>query len=151
MARKNGAVIVDTYAIMADLTGQASLAATNILDKIRSGEVKGILHYLIIYELSYHWRKGRLPFYNEKELLDFIETYFDLTPLDPQTALKASRIKIVGDQLLKESNDPMLRHRKLSVSDATTIVLAEKYNVPILTGDADLSYVAKKLGIEIIW
>ena len=66
MARKNRAVIVDTYAIMADLTGQAPLAATNILDKIRSGEVKGILHYLIIYELSYHWRKGRLPFIMRK-------------------------------------------------------------------------------------
>ncbi len=111
---------------MADLTGQAPLAATNILDKIGSGDVKGILHYLIIYELSYHWRKGKTNFfYNDKELLDFIETYFDLTPLDSQTALKASKIKIVGDQLLKESNDPMLRHRKLSVSDVTTITLAE--------------------------
>ncbi len=77
------------------------------------------MNFLIIGE------KGRPTFYNEKELLDFIETYFDLTPLDSQTALKASKIKIVGDQLLKESNDPMLRHRKLSVSDATTITLAE--------------------------
>ena len=48
---------------MADLTGQAPLAATNILDKIRSGDVKGILHYLIIYELSYHWRKGKTNFF----------------------------------------------------------------------------------------
>ena len=95
--------------------------------------------------------KGKATFYNEKELLDFIETYFDLTPLDPQIALKASKIKIVGDQLLKESNDPVLRHRKLSVSDATTIAVVERYNVPIVTSDADLFYVAKKFGTENIW
>ena len=35
MAKKANAVIVDTYAVMADLTGQASLEAIRVLDSIR--------------------------------------------------------------------------------------------------------------------
>ena len=151
MAEEVRAVIVDTYAIIADLTGQAPPRAIQILEKVRIGEVKGILHYLIIYELAYHWRRGRLPFRDEKELQEFINTYFKIEPSSLSTAVEASRIKIIGDQILRDSNDPKLKRRRLSVSDATTIVLAERYKAPIVTGDIDLSYVAQKLGLKVIW
>lgn len=79
MARETRAVIVDTYAIIADLTGQAPNGAIKVLNEVRKGAIKGILHYLIVYELAYHWRKGRLPFRDEEELLEFINRYFTIT------------------------------------------------------------------------
>jgi len=145
------AVIVDTYAIVADLTEQATQKAVRILEGVRTGNVRGVLHYHIVYELSYHWRKGRLPFASEEELLEFINTYFTYKNIGVETALEASKIKIVGDNLLATSDDPHLRKRKLSIADATTIALAKQEGTPIVTGDIDLSYVAKKLGVEIIW
>ncbi len=118
---------------------------------MRLGNITGILHYLIIYELSYHWRRGRLPFRDEEELLDFIDTYFTVRALDSVIAVKASEIKLLGDQLLAKAGNPGLRRRKLSVADATTIAVARVENSPIVTGDADLSYVARNLGIDVIW
>ncbi len=151
MDGKIKAVIVDTYAIISDLTGQASARATDLLEKVRFGSIEGIQHYLIVYELSYHWRRNRLPFRNEKELLEFVDTYFTVRTLDEALAVEASKVKILGDRLLASSKDPNLQRRRLSVADATTIALAKKEKVPIVTGDADLSYVARKLGIEVLW
>ena len=88
---------------------------------------------------------------NEKELLEFVNTYFTVKYLDASTAVKASEVKILGDKLLADSENPRLRRRRLSIADATTIVLAMSEKAPIITGDADLSYVAKKLGINVIW
>ncbi len=151
MGREARAVVVDTYALIADLTGQATPKATEILEGVRLGNITGILHYLIIYELSYHWRRGRLPFRDEEELLDFIDTYFTVKALDSVIAVKASEIKLLGDRLLAKAGDSRLRRRKLSVADATTIAVARVENAPIVTGDADLSYVARSLGIDVIW
>ena len=91
MGREARAVVVDTYALIADLTGQATPKATEILEGVRLGNITGILHYLIIYELSYHWRRGRLPFRDEEELLDFIDTYFTVKALDSVIAVKPQR------------------------------------------------------------
>ncbi len=72
-------------------------------------------------------------------------------PLDYKLAIEASRIKVVGDEMLRESRVPEFRTRRLSISDATTIALALKLGKPIVTGDKDLEYIAKSLGVEIIW
>lgn len=50
MSKKS--LIVDTYAIIADLTGSAPSAARRALDLVRLGEATGIVHYLIVYELA---------------------------------------------------------------------------------------------------
>jgi predicted nucleic acid-binding protein len=118
---------------------------------VRTGEVKGVIHYLIIYEIAYHWRRGRLPFKGEDEMLEFIEAYFDVEPLDVAIAVEASRLKVLADAKLRSSGDPHLRGRRLSVSDATTLALALKLGAPIITGDADLSYAARLFGVEVIW
>ena len=83
MVEESEAAIVDTYAIMADLTGQATNGAVRALDEIRVGKINGIVHYLIVCELAYHWRRGRLPFQSEKELREFISTYFTVKMLNP--------------------------------------------------------------------
>lgn len=148
---EEGRVIVDTYAIIADLTGQAPEPVVKTLDDVRLGRVEGVLHYLIVYELAYHWRRGRLPFQSEGELREFVDTYFVVQPLNPVIAVEASRIKIVGDELLRNSKNPRLKRRRLSVSDVTSIVLAQMLKAPIITGDIDLSYVAQKIGVKVIW
>ena len=144
-------VVVDTYAIIADLTGQAPESAVKTLDGIRLGRVEGILHYLIVYELAYHWRLGRLPFQSEEELREFIDTYFVVQSLNLAMAVEASRLKKLGDELLRNSKNPRLSRRRLSVSDVTSIVLAQMLKAPIITGDIDLSYVAQKIGVRVIW
>ncbi len=151
MARKNRVVVVDSYAIIADLLGEITSRARRFLDSIRLGEVVGLVHYLVVFELAYHWRKGRLPFTDEGELLEFIDHYFKFIGLDAELSLKASVIKVKGDKMLKESNDPKLKRRKLSIADATTIALALEYKVPVITGDVDLTFVAKNMGVEVIW
>lgn len=154
MAEKNiitQKAIVDTYAIIADLTGQAPRRAARLLDKIRLGRIKGIIHPLIVYELAYHWKRGRLPFLDEKELLEFVNTYFTSETITHSIAVKASATKIRGDKLLASSQEPRLKRRRLSICDATSLVFAQKLNAPIITGDKDLSYTAKMLGINIIW
>ena len=151
MGGKVKSVIVDTYAIIADLTGQATSKAIEILEGVRKGDIEGILHYLIVYELAYHWGRGRLPFIDEGEFLEFINTYFTVRALSTDIAMEASKVKILGDKLLATSEDASLKQRRLSTADATTIVLAKKEEVPIVTGDTDLSYVAENLGASIIW
>ena len=48
MDKEVKAVVVDTYAIIADLTSQAPAKVIDLLEKIRLGNIKGIIHYLII-------------------------------------------------------------------------------------------------------
>jgi len=144
------AIIVDTYAIMADLTGQATPTAIKTLDSIRTGRVEGLIHYLIVYELAYHWRKRRLPFRSEEELLEFVNTYFNIMDLSPKIAVEASKVKVIGDRLL-QSTDERFKRRNLSIADATTIALAARLKVPIITGDVDLTYVARKTGVKVVW
>ncbi len=151
MVEKISAVIVDSYAIMADFSGQIPFRALKVLDSIRTGTLDGIVHYLIIYELAYHWRRGRLPFKNEEELIEFVKIYFKVAELDVNIAASASQVKIRGDRILREATDDTLKHRRLSIADATTIVLALKFRIPIVTGDKDLSYVAKRSGVKVIW
>ncbi|RLE71850.1 MAG: hypothetical protein DRJ37_04095 [Thermoprotei archaeon] len=64
---------------------------------------------------------------------------------------QASKIKLKGDTLLSEADDLLLKKRKLSACDALTIAVGKILNLPILTGDKDLSYMAEKIGVEIIW
>ncbi len=121
-------ILVDTYAIIADLTGQVTPKARRLLEGIRLGVAEGVLHYLIIYELFYHWRRGRLPFRDEEELLDFVNSYFIVKALDTTIATKASEVKLLGDRLLATASNPRLRRRRLSVADATTIAIAKVEN-----------------------
>ncbi len=44
-----------------------------------------------------------------------------------------------------------LKRRSLSIGDALTIYLAKSLSAPILTGDADLTYVARKFKVEVVW
>ena len=103
---EEGRVVVDTYAIIADLTGQAPESAVKILDGIRLGRVEGILHYLIVYELAYHWRLGRLPFRSEEELKEFVDTYFVVQPLNLAVAVEASRLKKVRGRATEKLQGP---------------------------------------------
>jgi len=48
------ALLIDTYAILADFTGQATPRALRALEDVRAGRVTGVVHAMIIYELAYH-------------------------------------------------------------------------------------------------
>ena len=151
MAGSGKKIIVDAYAVIADLLGQVPSAAFERLEDLRKGRVTGVIHYLTIFELAYHWRRGRLPFRDELELLDFVSTYFRIAPLTPELAIASAKIKVVGDKFLREAEDRSLTGRRLSVADATTIAIAQMWKAPIISGDRDLTYVARRMGIEVVW
>ncbi len=141
--------LIDTYAIVAYLAGYIPETAKEVIDRIRGGKARGVIHYLLVYELAYHWRKRKIPSSSEKELLEFVKLYFEVEDLTPDVAIEASNLKLKGDEVLRKN--PELRRRRLSAADATTIAIALRKNLPIVTGDKDLSFVARKMGVEVIW
>ena len=145
-------MLVDTYAILAAATDSLTPTAVKSLLEIKAGRVKGVIHYLVTYEVLYHWRKGRLPgFKSEGEVKDYLSEAFLNIELTREIADEASKIKVDGDELLSKAEDASLRLRKLSSCDATTIALGKLYGKPIISGDKDLTYVAKKFNVEIMW
>ncbi len=144
-------VIVDTYAIISDFNGTIPRRVYSIMEGIRTGIVKGIVHSGIIYELVLLWLKGRLPFKDLNEVSLFVEGYFQYVSLDIKDIFLAGQIKMKGDSMLADARDPSLRGRRLSFSDASSIALAIDKDRPIISGDADLTYVARNLGVNVIW
>ena len=61
--------------------------------------------------------------------------------------IESAKIKKEGDEILSKK----MKGRMLSIVDSTIIYLAKKLGVGIITGDKDLTLVARKLGVEIIW
>ena len=118
--------------------------------EIKTGKAKGIIHYLIFYEVLYHWYRGRLPgFANEKDIIAYLNQSFLNIKLTNEIALEASKIKFDGDKILMK--EASLRDRRLSACDATTIALGKIFQIPIISGDKDLKYIAEKLNVKVIW
>jgi len=68
-----------------------------------------------------------------------------------ETYLKAVEIKAKGDEVLKMATDAKLGERRLGIVDSTVIALAKKRRAPIVTGDMDLTYVARSMNLEVLW
>ena len=90
-------------------------------------------------------------FRNYDELEEFIKIYFRSVEIDTDIAIEAGKIKIWGDKRLSSASVEKLKRRRLSVCDAFSIAIAKKYGIPIITGDLNLAYVARLMGIKIIW
>ncbi|MCC6016946.1 MAG: PIN domain-containing protein [Desulfurococcaceae archaeon] len=148
--REMRTVIVDTYAVLAMAYGELGEEAEKVLLSIRRGDVVGYLPVTVVYELCIHVLRGRIPVFESiEEFKTFITKYFRIAELRLEDYIEAARIKIEGDAMLKESIE--FRNRSLSFTDSTVIWLAIKMKIPIVTGDKDLAYVAKRKGVEVIW
>ena len=144
------AAVVDTYAILAMAYGELGGNAEKVLLQIRRGEVVGYLPATVAYELSIHWLRGKIPTLKSlEELKTFITRYFRIVELKLNDYIESAKIKVEGDEMLRGS--PELEGRSLSIVDSTIIWLALELNAPIVTGDKDLSHVARRKGVEIIW
>ena len=145
-------VVIDTYTLLAIVYDEVSDNARSVLEGIHRGVIRGLIPVTVAYEYIIHWLRGRIPGLKSiDEVVTYLRTYFKIVNLDLYDYLKAARIKVRGDRLLMEAEDPVLRMRRLSIVDSTVIALAMKYGVPIVTGDKDLSYVAEKESLRIIW
>jgi len=145
-------VLVDTYALLAAATGDLTQAAREVFLSLRRGRVRGVVHALIVFEVLYQWRRGRLPgFRDEDELYSYLSRVFDTARITEKVVRKAAEVKAVGDDLLRRAPDPSLRARRLSTCDAFTLAVALDRALPVLSGDRDLAYVAEKLGVEVLW
>lgn len=143
-------VIVDTYAILSAATDTLTPTAMNCMLEIKTGKARGYIHYLIFYEVMYHWRRGRLPaFTREEEIITYLNQSFQNIRLDDRIASEASNVKVFGDKML--ADNVLLHSRRLSACDATTIVLGKILQVPIVSGDEDLKYVGEQFGVKVIW
>ncbi len=146
MGEQAQTTIVDTYALMAEATGEITKKARKSLDEIRTKKVDGVIHPLITYEFLIQYHRKRLPaFDSSEEALEFLNTYFGTESLTNDAASTASEIKMRSLTMLEE----MKRH--LSSCDALTIALAKIKGYQILSGDQDLTLVARKEGVVVTW
>jgi predicted nucleic acid-binding protein len=58
--------------------------------------------------------------------------------------IESAKIEVEGDEMLRGS--PELESRYLSIVNSTIMRLALELNAPIITGDKDLSHIAKREG-----
>jgi len=145
-------VVVDTYALLAIVYDEVSDNAKRVFDEIRRGSIKGLVPVSVAYEYIVHWLRGRVPaLKNLAEVVTYLKSYFKVLELGFEDYIEAAIIKARGDEFLKEAEEVDLRTRRLSIVDSTVIALARRRNTPILTGDKDLAYVARKENIEVIW
>jgi len=145
-------VVVDTYALMAMVFGELSSAAERILLGIRDGRVKGLVPSTVGYEFALQWLRGRIPGLRSiGEVETFLRAYFVVVDLALEDFIEAARIKARGDELLASSGSRELSSRRLSLVDSSVILVAAKLGAPIVTGDKDLSYVAGKLSLRVLW
>ena len=145
-------VVVDTYALLSMAYGEVGSKAKEILEGIKRREVIGVLPVTVIYEYAVHWYRGRIPALKSmEEVITFLSTYFKVENLTLSDWIKASEAKCYGDKLLREAEDQSLRARSLSIVDSTIIAVALRLKMPIISGDRDLTYVAKNMGVEVIW
>jgi len=150
LEEKSEAVAVDTYAILAMAYGELGKRAEEVLTRIRRGEAVGYLPATVVYELCVHWLRGKIPTLKSmEEVVTLVSRYFRVVELKIDDYVESARLKVEGDRMLRES--PELVGRALSFVDSTIIWLALKLRVPIVTGDKDLSYVARRMGTEILW
>ena len=145
-------VVVDTYALLAMVFDELSVRAREVLLAIRRGGVEGVVTNLVVYEFALHWQRGRVPALKTvDELLTFFNTYFKIVDLSYRDLVEVAIVKSRGDEILGKCEDPSLRSRRLSITDASLIYIAKKLELPILTGDRDLTYVARAMGVKVIW
>lgn len=145
-------VIIDTYTLLAIAYDEVSRKAYEILENVRDRKIRGLIPVTVVYEYIVHWLRGRIPVLkNIDEVLTYLKTYFKITDLSLDDYVEAAQIKVRGDNILKKSKISGLRNRRLSIVDSTIIALAKRKNAPIITGDKDLEYVAKKENVDVIW
>lgn len=94
---------------MAAATGTLTPAAREVLERVRRGGIRGIIHGFILYELTYYWHRGRLPgFKSEEELAAYLTTLFSSTPLSKDMNRLALRARSEGDEILRKVRDVQL-------------------------------------------
>ena len=145
-------VVVDTYALLAMALDVVGGRALGVLRGIRDRRIVGLLPVTVAYEYVVHWLRGRVPALKSLgEVETYLKAYFKVVDLGLEDWFEAALIKHRGDSILRASGDPKLAGRRISIVDSTVIALALREGAPVVTGDKDLSYVAKAMGLEVIW
>jgi len=145
-------VVVDTYALLAIAYNEVGATAHRVLDSIRRRHVRGLVPSTVAMEYAIHWYRGRIPALKSiDEVRTYLTNYFTVVELDLETYFEAAEIKVRGDEILRKAIDAGLRERRISIVDATVIALARKRRAPIVTGDRDLAFVARSMGLEVLW
>ena len=145
-------VVIDTYALMAIVYDEVGEDAREVFMRVKSGEVKGLIPATVAYEYVVHWLRGRIPgLQSLDEVMTYLRSYFKLVSLTTSDFIEAAKIKVEGDNILRNAEDEELRSRRLSIVDSTVIALALKRKAPLITGDKDLAYVARAKGVKVVW
>lgn len=138
--------VIDTYAVLAMAYGELSERAREVMLGVREGKVEGLIPTTVAYELAVHWLRGMLPALKSlDELKTFLTSYFRVVELSLDDFLESAKVKSEGDRLVSSMG------RTLSFVDSTVIHVAKKLRAIVVTGDKDLTAVAKSLGVEVVW
>ncbi|AWS00668.1 PIN domain-containing protein [Metallosphaera hakonensis JCM 8857 = DSM 7519] len=128
--------------------GELTKNAEEVMLRIRRRELEGLVPSTVAFEFTVHWLRGRIPSLTSiNEVRTFLQSYFEIVELNFEDFMESAKIKKEGDDILSIE----LKGRKLSIVDSTIIHTAKKMKAKIVTGDKDLTLVAKKMGIGTIW
>jgi len=116
------------------------------------GGIEGLIPITVVYEYLVHWLRGRIPALRSlDEAITYLRSYFRIERLEHDDYIEAAKIKVRSDEMLKEAEDERFRGRKLNIVDSTVIALTHRVKAPILSSDRDLTYIAIREEIEVIW
>ena len=138
--------VIDTYAVLAMAYGELSERAREVMLGVKERKVEGLIPTTVAYELAVHWLRGRLPALKSlDELRSFLASYFKIVELSLDDFLESAKVKSEGDRLVSSMG------RRLSFVDSTVIHVAKKLRAKVVTGDSDLTVVARSMGVEVVW
>jgi predicted nucleic acid-binding protein len=141
-------VVIDTYALMAMIFGELTEKAERALLDVRYRRKEGILPSTVAYEFFLQWLRGRIPFKSDSEVKGFLLGYFRVVNFKAEDYIEMAKLKYEGDRILQQSN---FKDNRLSLVDASILLVSLREEAPIVSGDDDLRYVASMMGIEILW
>jgi len=139
---------LNTYALLAMAFGELTEKAKRALLDVRYRKKEGILPSTVAYEFFLQWLRGRIPFKSDSEVRGFLLGYFTVVNFSTEDYIEMAKLKYEGDKMLRQS---MFKDRRLSLVDASILLVSLREKAPIVSGDDDLGYVASKMGIKILW
>jgi len=128
-------VVLDAWALLAYLQQEEPAASRvkTVLQKAEAQKTQVFTSIINIGEVFYNIGRRRGEQVAEETLEELRLLSFTILPVEPETVLKAARLKI---------------HHTLSYADAFAVLTAQELHATLMTGDPELIHIQKIVLIE---
>lgn len=142
----SGSIFFDYSTLMAKASGAISGHADKLLDKVKKGNTRGLIHQITVLEFLLEFFNNRFPvFKSEWEAIEFLKCYFTVVPLsDNLIASVASIIRKHGAAFNSNSD-------RFTLGDALTLTAAKNLKCPVVSRKRTLRQVGAKEKVKVVW